>query len=415
MENIYTIGASRLVGEVKISGAKNSVLGLMAASLLSDGITELMNVPVVSDVKKLAEIMEIAGSKIEFFDDGHRMTIDNKNIDASKVLSYENTKELRASYYLMGALLGKYHTASVAMPGGCNIGVRPIDLHIKGFKNLGAKVSLKDGNVILKSSKLKGKKIYLDFASVGATINIMLAAVNADGTTIITNSASEPHVVDVANMLNNMGAKISVFNNYIIIHGVSKLHSISYKVTPDMIEAGTFLVGAAMTKGNVTVTDVIPKHLECITYKLKEMGCEITSGIDNVNLKINSKLKSSRIVTRPYPGFPTDMQPQFGAAMGIAGGTSIINETIFENRFIYTDELARMGAQIKVSSNMCTISGIDEYKPALTLATDLRAGAALVLSALTCGGEVGNIHYIKRGYEDFDGKLRNIGGRISQR
>lgn len=406
-----------LNGEVLISGAKNSVLGLIAASLLCKDQVELKNVPNVSDVCNIINAMTYLGSKINFNMNTHTLTIDNSDINPYINLNCDCITKIRASYYLIGALLGKYHYANVALPGGCKIGARPIDLHIKGFKQLGAKIELKHGNIIAETTRLKGAKIHLDFASVGATINILLASVLADGTTTIINVAKEPHVMDVVNFLNSMGANIKeVSSNTLIVCGVKELHSTSYTVVADQIEAGTFLVAGAMTKGNVTLRNVNPKHLECITCKLEDMGCKIVPYNDSITLVGPDILLPINIITNPYPGFPTDMQPQFAAALGIANGTSWIDETIYENRFLYVNELNRLGANMVVQNNINIITGVKQYQSAHTTALDLRAGAALVLSALTAVGKttIDDIKYIKRGYESFDKKLRAIGANITE-
>lgn len=400
-----------LKGEIKIGGAKNSILGLMAASILCPGTNKICNVPLVKDVYSLIEIMKDLGSKIEIQD--HTLIIDNKNINPNIILDYEKTKELRASYYLLGALIGRFHYACVAYPGGCNIGSRPIDLHLKGFKSLGVNINLDDGNIKAEAINLVGKKIYLDFASVGATINIMLAAVLAKGTTIIVNAAKEPHVIDIANMLNKMGGKIKYAGTeVIVIEGVKILKEIEYSTIPDQIEAGTFLIAGAITYGNITINNIIPEHMNCITYKLEEMGCIIKSYNDSINITSKEKLKPARISTAPYPGFPTDMQPQFAVLMGLADGVSMIEENIFENRFLYVDEMSRLGADMKVAGNTNIIFGVNKYKKATVSSPDLRAGAALVLAGLTSSAKIENVHLIKRGYENFDGKLRELGAHI---
>ena len=402
-----------LNGEVLIGGAKNSVLGLMAASILCKGTTIINNVPMVNDVINLIELMKSIGSEIKI--NNHQLVINNKNIDPSIVLDYEKTKELRASYYLLGSLIGRFHYACVSMPGGCNIGSRPIDLHLKGFKLLGVNINLDDGNIKAEATKLAGQKVYLDFASVGATINIMLSAVLADGTTIIINAAKEPHVIDVANMLNKMGADIKYAGtDTIVIKGVKELKEIEYTTIPDQIEAGTFLIAGAITKGNVTIKNIIPEHMNCITYKLKEMGCKINTYNDSINVQRTTLLNPVRISTAPYPGFPTDMQPQFAVLMGLANGVSTLEENIFENRFLYVDEMSRLGADMRVSGNTNIIFGVNKYKKATVCAPDLRAGAALVLAGLTSSLKLDNVHLIERGYEDFDKKLNNLGAKIKK-
>lgn len=408
-----------LQGEIEINGAKNSVLGLIAASILCDDVIELKNVPNVSDVKNLLEGLKSLGSKIDFNTKTHILSIDNRNINPDIMLDFDFIRKIRASYYLLGALLGKYHKAIVSLPGGCNIGTRPMDLHFKGFEALGANLLLDNGNIIATTNKLVGTKIYLDFASVGATINILLASVLAKGTTILFNAAKEPHVVDIINFLNAMGANITIFEDKIVIQGVKKLHTTSYKVMFDQIEAGTFLLASAITKGNITIEKINAKDMECITLKLQEMGCKINNYNDAINIDCNFKdfyLKPTNIITNPYPGFPTDMQPQFAITLGLANGLSVINETIFENRYIYTDEISRMGGKMIVHGNTNIITGVSNYIGARVVSPDLRAGAALTLAGLTTKNNtiIENIHLIKRGYENFDEKLRLLGANIQE-
>lgn len=419
LKNKYLIeNNGPLMGEVKIEGAKNSALALIAASVMCNDIIVLENIPNVSDVHNLLNTMEYLGSKIDFNIKTHTLILDNRNIDYSLTLDIEFIQKIRASYYLLGALLGRYKEANVSLPGGCNIGTRPMDLHLKGFEKLGAIIALKEGNICAKANKLIGTTIYLDFASVGATINIMLAAVFAEGTTTILNAAKEPHVIDVALFLNKMGAKIrNADTGKIIINGVDKLHSTTYETIPDQIEAGTFLLAGAITNGNVTIQNIIPKHMDCITFKLKEMGCIITEDISNINITTPSekfKFHPVKITTSPYPGFPTDMQPQFAVALGLAQGTSVINETIFENRFLYADEMARMGADMYVYRSLNIIGGVEYYQGAKINTPDLRAGAALTLAGLVAKNKttLDNIHYIQRGYENFDEKLNSLGANI---
>lgn len=419
LKNKYLIeNNGPLSGEVEIGGAKNSVLALIAASVMCDDVVVLENVPNVSDVQNLLNAMKYLGSKIDFNTTTHTLILDNKNIDYSLTLNIEFIQKIRASYYLLGALLGKYKEANVSLPGGCNIGSRPMDLHLKSFEKLGATIKLKEGNICAKASKLKGSTIYLDFASVGATINVMLAAVFAEGTTTILNAAKEPHVIDVAMFLNKMGARVrNAGTGKIIINGVKKLHTTTHETIPDQIEAGTFLLAGAITNGNVTIKNVIPKHMDCITFKLKEMGCLIKEDVSSINITTpsqNFKFNPVRITTNPYPGFPTDMQPQFAIALGLAQGTSIINETIFENRFLYTDEMTRMGADMYVYRSLNIINGVDCYQGTKINTPDLRAGAALTLAGLAAKDKtiLDNIHYIQRGYENFDEKLNNLGANI---
>jgi UDP-N-acetylglucosamine 1-carboxyvinyltransferase len=406
-----------LKGDVEISGAKNSVLALMAASILCKEVVELKNVPNVSDVNHLIEAMKYLGSEIQFNKEKHILTIDNHNINPNICLDCECVKQIRASYYLLGALIGKYHQANVSLPGGCKIGTRPIDLHLKGFRKLGVDLELNNGNIVAKANKLIGNKIHLDFASVGATINILLASVLANGTTTIINIAKEPHVIDVVNFLNSMGAKINeVRENRFVIEGVKELHSTSYTVVSDQIEAGTFLVAGAITKGDITLHNVVPKHLECMTCKLEDMGCKIYAYDDTIRLVAPDILQPTTIITNPYPGFPTDMQPQFAVALGLANGSSWIDETIFENRFLYVNELNRMGANMVVQNNINIINGVSSYQGAIVSSPDLRAGAALVLAGLTASSEtiIDDIKYIKRGYECFDKKLSLLGANIKE-
>ena len=332
-------------------------------------------------------------------------------------IDYDYIKKIRASYYLLGALLGKYNKAEVALPGGCNIGSRPIDQHLKGFRALGAEVEIEHGKILAEAETLKGTHLYFDVVSVGATINVMMAAAMADGLTILENVAKEPHVVDVANFLNSMGANIKGAGTDVIkIRGVQKLHKTEYSIIPDQIEAGTFMFAAAATKGDITVLNVIPKHLEATISKLEEMGCQVEEFDDAVRVVANKRLKSTQVKTLPYPGFPTDMQPQIGVTLALSKGTSIITESIFENRFKYLDELARMGAIIKVEGNSATIEGVEKFSGARVSAPDLRAGAALVIAGLATDGItiVDDIVYIQRGYEQFEKKLQGLGAMIEK-
>ena len=336
-----------------------------------------------------------------------------KNVD----IEYDYIKKIRASYYLLGALLGKYRRAEVALPGGCNIGSRPIDQHLKGFRALGADVDIEHGKIVAEADRLVGKHIYFDVVSVGATINVMMAAAMAEGLTILENVAKEPHVVDVANFLNSMGANIKGAGTDVIrIKGVDTLHGTSYAVVPDMIEAGTYMFAAAATKGDVLVKNVIPKHLEATTAKLEEIGCDVEEFDDAIRVSASRRLGRTHVKTQPYPGYPTDMQPQIAVTLALANGTSIVTESIFENRFKYADELARMGACIKVEGNTAIIDGVEKFTGAEVSAPDLRAGAALVIAGLAAEGVtvVDDIVYILRGYEDFDGKLRGLGAEIER-
>ncbi len=415
MEQYAIKGGTPLVGEVEIGGAKNAALGILAAAIMTDETVIIDNLPDVRDIHVLIQAMESIGVVVT------RINRHSVKVNASQihtlVIQDDYIKKIRASYYLLGALLGKYKEASVALPGGCNIGSRPIDQHIKGFKVIGAEVKIEHGLIITQADSLKGAHVYLDVVSVGATINVMMASVMAEGTTIIENAAKEPHVVDLANFLNSMGASIKGAGTDVIrVKGVSKLHKTEYAIIPDQIEAGTFMVAAAITKGDVTVKNVIPKHLESISAKLIEMGCEIQETDDAVRVVAAKPLEHTQIKTLPYPGFPTDMQPQIAVALGISSGTSIVNESIFENRFKYVDELTKMGANIKVEGKIAIIDGVPQYTGASLVAPDLRAGAALVMAALGATGfsTVEDIQYIERGYEDFPEKLRGIGALIEK-
>ena len=415
MEQYVIKGGNPLVGEVEISGAKNAALAILAAAIMTDETVTIDNLPDVRDINVLLDAMAGIGAKIERVDT-HRVKINGSMIHDLTV-AYEYIKKIRASYYLLGALLGKYRRAEVALPGGCDIGSRPIDLHLKGFRALGANVDIQHGLIAASAERLIGNHIYLDKVSVGATINIMMAAAMAEGKTIIENAAKEPHVVDVANFLNSMGANIRGAGTDVIrIVGVEKLHRTEYSIIPDQIEAGTFMFAAAATKGDVTVKNVIPKHLEATTAKLLEVGCEVEELDDAVRVVASKPLRHTQVTTLPYPGFPTDMQPQMSVVLGIAEGTSTVTESIFENRFKYVDELTRMGAQIKVESNIAIITGVQGYTGARVSAPDLRAGAALVIAGLAAEGVtvVDDIYYIERGYENFETKLCELGAQIEK-
>ena len=413
MDRFIIEGGTPLEGSVNIYGAKNAALALIAASVLTQEPVVINNLPDVSDINVLLDAIASIGAKVERIS-RHKVKITGAGVNTYTV-DYGYVKKIRASYYLLGSLLGRFGQAEVAMPGGCAIGERPIDQHIKGFEALGAQVDINGGQIRAKADKLTGAHIYFDVVSVGATINIMLAASLADGNTIIENPAKEPHVVDLANMLNSMGANIRGAGTDVIrIKGVQCLHKTEYTVIPDQIEAGTFMMAAAITKGNVRVCHVIPKHLESITSKIIDMGCEVREYDSDVSVRYVGKLKSTQVKTLPYPGFPTDMQPQISVALALAGGTSIVTESIFENRFKYVAELARMGAKIKVESNTAIITGVESLSGAQVSAPDLRAGAALTLAGVAAYGTtvVDDIKYIDRGYEDFDLKLRRLGARI---
>lgn len=413
MEQYAIYGGVPLVGDVEIGGAKNAALPILAAAVMTDEFVTVENLPDVRDVNVMLQAIESVGAIVER-KDRHSVRICGAQI-RNIPISGDYIKKIRASYYLIGALLGKYRQAEVALPGGCNIGSRPIDLHIKGFNALGAKVRIEHGMIIAGARELKGSHIYMDSTSVGATMNIMMAAVMADGKTTIENAAKEPHVVDLANFLNSMGANIRGAGTDIIrIKGVQRLHKTDYAIIPDQIEAGTFMFAAAVTKGDITVKNVIPKHLESISAKLVELGCEVEEEDDAVRVVSSKKLNHTHVKTLPYPGFPTDMQPQITVALGLSTGTSIVTESIFENRFKYVDELTKMGAVIKVEGNSAIIEGAQRYTGAEISAPDLRAGAALVLAGLAAEGctTIDQISFIERGYEDFPQKLKSLGAQI---
>ena len=415
MEQDVIKGGNPLVGEVDIAGAKNAALAILAAAIMTDETILIENLPDVRDINVLLEAIAKIGAHVERIDRSvvkiNGSTIGELSVD------YEYIKKIRASYYLLGALLGKYKHAEVPLPGGCNIGSRPIDQHLKGFRALGAKVSILHGAIVAEAKELKGSHIFMDVVSVGATINIMMAASMAQGRTIIENAAREPHVVDVANFLNSMGANIKGAGTDVIrIKGVEKLHKTEYSIIPDQIEAGTFMFAAAATQGDVTVRNVIPKHLEATTAKLEEIGCQVEEFDDAVRVVANKRLRRTHVKTLPYPGYPTDMQPQIAVTLALAEGTSIVTESIFENRFKYADELSRMGANIKVEGNTAIIDGVQKLTGARVSAPDLRAGAALVIAGLAADGItiVDDIVYIQRGYESFEEKLRSLGAEIEK-
>ena len=404
-----------MVGEVEIGGAKNAALAIIAAAIMTDETILIENLPDVRDINVLLEAISGIGAIVE------RINRSTVKINGSTIgdvsVDYEYIKKIRASYYLLGALLGKYKHAVVPLPGGCDIGSRPIDQHLKGFTALGARVIINQGAIDAEADELRGSEIYLDVVSVGATINIMMAATLAHGRTTIENAAKEPHVVDVANVLNSMGANIKGAGTDVIrIVGVERLHKTEYSIIPDQIEAGTFMFAAAATGGDILLKNVIPKHLEATTAKLLEIGCEVQEFDDKVRVRANRRLRKTHVKTLPYPGYPTDMQPQIVVALSIADGTSIVTESIFENRFKYVDELTRMGAMIKVQGNTAVIDGVNKLTGARVSAPDLRAGAALVIAGLAAEGItiVDDIVYIQRGYENFEGKLRSLGAEIKK-
>lgn len=415
MEQYIIKGGHPLVGEVEIGGAKNAALAILAAAIMTDETVTIDNLPDVNDINVLLDAIAGIGANV-YRVDRHTVKINGKSITDVDI-EYDYIKKIRASYYLLGALLGKYKRAEVALPGGCNIGSRPIDQHLKGFRALGAEVDIEHGKIMAEAERLTGKHIYFDVVSVGATINVMMAATMAEGITILENVAKEPHVVDVANFLNSMGANIKGAGTDVIrIRGVEKLHKTEYSIIPDQIEAGTFMFAAAATKGDVMVKNVIPKHLEATTAKLVEIGCEVEEFDDAVRVVASKRLGCTNVKTLPYPGYPTDMQPQIGVTLALASGTSIVTESIFENRFKYMDELARMGATVKVEGNSAIITGVEKFTGARVSAPDLRAGAALVIAGLAAEGYtiVDDIVYIQRGYENFEEKLRSLGAEIER-
>ena len=416
MEQYIIKGGNPLVGEVEIGGAKNAALAILAAAIMTDDTVRIENLPDVNDINVLLEAIEGIGASVDRVD-RHTVKLNGSTIGDISV-DYEYIKKIRASYYLLGALLGKYKKAEVPLPGGCNIGSRPINLHLKGFRALGASVSIRHGAIVAEAPNgLRGCHIFMDMVSVGATINIMMAAAMAKGHTIIENAAKEPHVVDTANFLNSMGANIKGAGTDVIrIRGVEELHATDYSIIPDQIEAGTFMFAAAATKGDVLIKNVIPKHLEAITAKLEEIGCEVEEFDDAVRVIAARRLRKTQVKTLPYPGYPTDMQPQIAVTLALASGTSTVTESIFENRFKYADELTRMGAIIRVEGNTAIIDGVEGLTGARVSAPDLRAGAALVIAGLAAEGitMVDDIVYIQRGYEDFEGKLRSLGAEIEK-
>ncbi len=413
MEQYVIKGGNRLHGEVEISGAKNAALAILAAAVMSDETVTIENIPDVRDTRVVLEAIKDIGAIVEKVDK-HTFKINGSTIFSTTV-NYEYIKKIRASYYLLGALLGKKGNAKVALPGGCNIGSRPIDQHMKGLRIMGAAVDIEHGMICAKAERLLGGHIYMDVVTVGATINIMLAACLAEGRTTIENAAKEPHVVDVANLLNCMGADIKGAGTDVIrIKGVEKLHGTTYSIIPDQIEAGTFMIAAAATGGDVLIKNVIPKHLEAITAKLVEIGCKVEEYDEAVRVIGKDNLIHTNIKTLPYPGFPTDMQPQATVLLAKCEGTSIVTESIWENRFKYVGELSRMGCDITVEGNTAIITGVDRFMGTELVAPDLRAGAALVIAGLVAEGTtyIDDIKYIERGYEDFDYKMRKLGAAM---
>ncbi|WP_308579812.1 UDP-N-acetylglucosamine 1-carboxyvinyltransferase [uncultured Oribacterium sp.] len=414
MNEVFVMkGGNPLRGEVVISGAKNAALGIVAGALLTDEEVIIENLPDVRDINVMLEALRAIGAKVRRIE-SHVVSIQADQL-SMKSVDDDAIRRIRASYYFIGALLGKYHQAKVALPGGCAIGERPIDQHIKGFTALGAEVEISEGYFVAKAEELVGQHIYLDVVSVGATINLMLAAVLADGQTIIENVAKEPHIVDVANFLNSMGANIrGAGTDTIRIRGVERLHGTTYGVIPDQIEAGTFMCAAAVTRGNILIKNIIPKHMESIAAKLRDMGNTVYEGDEEIQVIGGEKQRGTKIKTLPYPGFPTDMQPQIAVTLALAEGKSTVTESIFENRFLYVEELKKMGADITVEDRVATILGQEKLQGATLHALDLRAGAALVLAGLAAEGVtvLEDIGYIRRGYEFFEKKLMNLGAKI---
>ncbi len=415
MEKLVITGGKRLNGEVFISGAKNAAVAIIPAAIMADGICIIENLPSIEDVESLRTTLNKMGAVCEYIDK-HTLRVDSTG-DITNCAAFEEVKKIRASYYLLGALLGRYKKAEVALPGGCNFGTRPIDLHLKGFKLLGADVEVSNGIVKVSAERLTGAQIYMDQVSVGATINIMLAASMAEGTTIIENAAKEPHVVDTANFLNMMGANIKGAGTDIIrIKGVEKLHSAEYTIIPDQIEAGTYMIAAAIAGGDVTVRNIIPKHMDSLTAKLAEMGAKIEKHDDSIRVMADGRLQCSNIKTMSYPGFPTDLQPQMTALLSVCDGISVVTENVWDNRYQYVDELRQLGAKITVESRVAMIEGVKTLKGAKVAATDLRAGAAMVVAGLFAEGTtiIDNIKYIDRGYEDIEAKLSALGADIKR-
>ena len=415
MSSYIINGNKKLMGEVKISGAKNATLGILAASLLANEEVTIENIPDVKDINIMLQVISNIGVSVNRVD-RNTVKINPQNIKTT-IIDDMSLRNIRAGYYLVGALLGKCKSAKVRLPGGCDIGKRPIDLHLKGFNSLKANAYIEDDFIVTNAHELVGSNIYLDVVSVGATINIMLAACLSQGTTIIENVAKEPHVVDVANFLNSMGANIKGAGTDIIrIKGVKNLHGTNYSIIPDQIEAGTYMILSAITAGDIIVKNVIPKHLESIIAKLIDMGNNVIVYDEAVRVIGNEKQLATSIKTMPYPGFPTDLQPQIACTLSTAKGDSVIVESIFENRFKYVNEIKKMGAVIEIKNNTLNIVGIDKLTGAELKVTDLRAGAALVLSALSANGisKITNIEYIERGYEDFENKLKDLGADIKK-
>ena len=414
--NKYVIRGGRpLFGEVTISGAKNAAVGIIPAALLVDGVCRIENIPQISDVTLFFSMLEELGARVRVLN-RHAVEIDSRHIHSTRA-GYDLARRIRASYYLLGALLGRKGEATVAMPGGCDFGVRPIDQHIKGFTAMGASVSIEGGYITTRAEggRMKGANVYLDVVSVGATMNIMMAAVLADGYTVIENAAREPHIVDLANFLNSMGADVKgAGTDSIRIRGVERLTGGTYAIIPDQIEAGTYMAAVAAAGGQVLIKNVIPKHMDCISVKLREMGVDIEENGDEILIRRSGPLCRANVKTMPYPGFPTDMQPQIVTVLSLAKGTSLVTESVWNSRFKYVDELKRLGARIHVDGKIAIVEGVERMTGAPVESPDLRAGAALVVAALAAEGEteIGQVQYIERGYEDIVGKLRALGADI---
>ena len=417
MEKFVITGGQRLTGEVTVSGAKNAVVAILPATILAEDVCRIENIPNISDVSAMIKILKNMGAGIKYINKT-TLEIDTRHI-SSFVVEHELTKQLRASYYLIGALIGRFHRAEVAMPGGCYLGLRPIDQHIKGFEALGTEVTMEENAMVhCKADRLLGNSVYLDVVSVGATINVMLAAVKARGLTVIENAAKEPHIVDLANFLNTMGADVRGAGTDVIkIRGVEHLHGCEYSIIPDQIEAGTYMVAAAATRGDVLVKNVIPKHLESITAKLIEAGATVIEDDEAVRVIMHNRPGHCNIKTMPHPGFPTDMQPQFSTLLCLSEGTSFVSESVWDNRFRYAEQLQRMGANIHVNGKTAVIEGVETLKGAPVRADDLRAGAAMLIAAMAANGvtELEEIQHIERGYENVVDKFRSLGAKIERR
>ena len=417
MEKIIINGGNRLTGEVDISGAKNAVVAIIPATILAEDVCRIENIPDISDVSAMIKILRSLGAEIKMINK-NTLEIDTTHV-RTNVVGHDLSKLMRASYYFIGALLGRFNHAKVAMPGGCCFGVRPIDQHIKGFEALGSKVTMEENAMVdVKAETLLGTSVYFDVVTVGATVNLMLAAVKAKGLTIIENAAKEPHIVDLANFLNSMGADVRGAGTDVIkIRGVDKLHGCEYAIIPDQIEAGTYMVAAAATQGDVLIKNVIPKHLESITAKLIECGVVVEEYDDSIRISSDCRPNHCSVKTMPHPGFPTDMQPQFAVLLSIARGNSMVSESVWDNRFRYVDQLLRMGAKITVDGKSAFVEGVDTLKGAPVKADDLRAGAAMVIAGLVASGttEIEEIHHIQRGYDNIIEKLRSLGADIELR